>query len=64
LARLEGKDTEQPVEEGNGDMADTNPWRRRAREAARAWEIESERRARTRSSRAVPQRLAAGEAAA
>ena len=73
LARLEAARKEAVAEEagageraaaGGAEEAETNPWRRRAREAARAWEAESQRRARTRSSRAPPQRKAAGEAVA
>jgi hypothetical protein len=69
LARLEVARAEAPAGEaaleqaaaGGAAEVEGNPWKRQAREAARAWEAESQRRSRTRSSRAPPQRRAAGE---
>jgi hypothetical protein len=51
------------VEEAETDAAEAGngPWRRRAEQAAKAWEAEKLRRARTRSSRAPPQRRGAGD---
>jgi hypothetical protein len=58
LARLEaarGEAAEEAVVDERVER-ETNPWRRRAWEAARAWEVERQRRARTRSSREPPRK--------